>query len=351
MAEQLSAQQRANLFSMSTRQNLQMIAKKSTQTPNTSVEFTLPKARLLSNIFLQVKAKVKVKHASLTSLAAEYLTPHRLIRRYSVDLNNGFQPWSISGEGAYLLSLIQPNANMCMEKSDYVTSPTSFTASASGTENEFFFTIQLPVTLNQRDPVGLILLQSDTTVVDLRVDVGNPADMFPNADSGFSFELENVEISPKLETFSIPQNASAMPDLSVLKLAQDRVDTITSAGQQEIKLSTGTIYRKLALYVTDANGVPSNDMLTGNIDLLFNTADCNYSVDPAMLRAKNAFDLGHELPDGVYIFDFSNQGQPNFGGVRDYIDTAKLSYFTAKLSTTGAGKVKIITECLARLSA
>ena len=100
MAEQLSAQQRANLFSMSTRQNLQMIAKKSTQTPNTSVEFTLPKARLLSNIFLQVKAKVKVKHASLTSLAAEYLTPHRLIRRYSVDLNNGFQPWSISGEGA-----------------------------------------------------------------------------------------------------------------------------------------------------------------------------------------------------------------------------------------------------------
>ena len=60
MAETLSAQQRANLFSMSTRQNLQMIAKKSVTTPNTSIEFSLPKARLLSNIFLKVKAKVKV---------------------------------------------------------------------------------------------------------------------------------------------------------------------------------------------------------------------------------------------------------------------------------------------------
>ena len=349
MAETLSAQQRANLFSMSTRQNLQMIAKKSVTTPNTSIEFSLPKARLLSNIFLKVKAKVKVKHASLTTIACDSLAPHRLIRRYSVDLNNGFQPWSISGEGAYILSLIQPNANMCIEKSAYTGGETELKASASGTSNELFFTIQLPVTINQRDPVGLILLQSDTTIVDLRVDVGNPADMIPNA-AGFTFELENVEIEPMLETFSIPQNESAMPDLSVLKLAQDRVDTITSAGQQEIKLSTGTIYRKLALYVTDENGVPSNDMLTGNIDLVFNTADCNYSVSPEMLRAKNAFDLGHATPDGVYIFDFSNQGVPNFGGVRDYIDTAKLSYFTTKLATTGAGKVKVITECLARLA-
>ena len=99
MAETLSAQQRANLFSMSTRQNLQMIAKKSVTTPNTSIEFSLPKARLLSNIFLKVKAKVKVKHASLTTIACDSLAPHRLIRRYSVDLNNGFQPWSISGGG------------------------------------------------------------------------------------------------------------------------------------------------------------------------------------------------------------------------------------------------------------
>ena len=349
MAEQLSAQQRANLFSMSTRQNLQNMAKKSVQTPNTSIEFSLPKARLLSNIFLKVKASVKVKHASQTTIAADQLTPHRLIRRYSLDLNNGFQPWSISGEGAFILSLIQPNANMCMEKSAYFDCPSTFKASSTGESNEFFFTIQLPVTLNQRDPVGLILLQSDTTVVDLRVDVGNPADMFPAA-SGFTFEIENVEITPMLETFSIPQNASAMPDLSVLKLAQDRVDTITSAGQQEIKLATGTIYRKLALYVTDENGKPSNDLLTGNIDLVFNTADCNYSLTPDMLRAKNAFDLGHATPDGVYIFDFSNQGVPNFGGVRDYIDTAKLSYFICKLATTGAGKVKVISECLARLA-
>lgn len=349
MAEQLTAQQRANLFSLSTRQNLQMLAKKITDTPNTSVEFTLPKARLLSNVFLRVKAKVKVKHATLTTLAVDSMCLHRLVRRYMLDLNIGFQPWSISGEGAYILSLIQPNANVCTGSGAYGKHESSFTASTTGASNTFDFTIQLPVVLNQRDPVGLILLQSETTVCDLRVDIGTPADMFPDA-TGFTFELESVEVTPMLETFSIPQNKSALPDLSVLKLAQDRVETVTSAGQQEIKFTTGAIYRKIALLLMDEDGKPSNDLLTGNIDLVFNTADCNYSVTPEMLRAKNAYDMGVDMPDGVYIFDFSNQGLPNFGGVRDYIDTAKLSYFTAKLSTTGAGKIKIITECLSRLA-
>ena len=350
MAETLSAQQRANLFSMSTRQNLQMIAKKSVTTPNTSIEFTLPKARILSNIFVRVKAKVKVKHPSLTTLAVDALSPYRIIRRWSLDLNNGFMPWAISGEGAMLLNMLQPHANVYMENSAYFDCDKTFTASSTGASNEFYFTVQLPVALNQRDPVGLILLQADTMVADLRIDIANPSDMFPSA-SGYTFELENIEATPMLETFSVPANASAMPDLSVLKLCTDRVDTITGAGQQIVKLSTGTIYRKLLLYVTNENGEPvDDDFITSTIDLVFNEADCNYRISPDMLRAKNAFDLGHDLPKGFYIFDFTNQGFSNYGGVRDYIDSERLTEFWVRFNTSGKGKVKIINECLSRLA-
>ena len=351
MAEQLTAQQRANLFAMSTRQNLQMMAKQIVTAPSTSMQFTLPKARLLSNIFVQVKATVNVKHPSKVSITNDKIGIHNIVRRYSLDLNNGFSPFSISGSGLAMLNMIQPNAVIVTENSDYCSIPDKFTASAEGTDNEFMFTVQLPVTLNQRDPIGLVLLQSDQTVTDLRLDIGNPADMYPSGQvAGYTMELKKLEAIPMLETFSIPANANAFPDLSVLKLCQDRTDTLTSAGQQIVKLSTGTIYRKLILFITDENGEPAtDDYVTSNIELVFNQADVNYSVNPAMLRAKNAYDLGCKLPDGVYIFDFTNQGFPNFGGTRDVIDTEKLTEFWVRFNTHAQGKVKIVSECLARL--
>ena len=350
MSEKLTAQQRANLFAMSTRQNLHTMAKQAVTSPSTTIQFTLPKARLLSNIYVRVKAKVKVTHASKTSITNTVTGLHSIIRRWSLDLNNGFAPFAISGNGLMLLNMIQPNANMVLETSEYFNCPTSFTASSTGAVNEFYFTVQLPTTLNQRDPVGLISLQSSELTADLRIDIGNPSEMYADGANGYTIDLVSLEAMPLLETFSIPAAANAFPDLSVLKLCMDRQDTITSAGQQIVKLSTGTIYRKLIVLITDENGAPATPaFVQSNIELVFNGADVNYSVNPEMLRAKNAFDLGHATPDGVYIFDFSNQGFPNFGGTRDYIDTERLTSFELRFTTSGKGKVKVISECIARL--
>ena len=350
MSEKLTAQQRANLFAMSTRQNLHMMAKQTVTSPSTSMQFTLPKSRLLANIFVNIKAKVKVTHASATTLAMDNLSPYRLVRRFSLDLNNGFAPFAISGDGLALLNMIQPNANMLLENTAYRNVPESLKASATGAENEIMFTVQLPCTLNNRDIPGMVLLQSDSTVCDLRIDVGNPVEMIAGGAEGYTMELVSLEALPMLETFSIPANSNAFPDLSVLKLCQDRTDTITSAGQQIVKLSTGQIYRKLVLYIEDENGQPIDaDFVQSNISLVFNQADTNYDINPVMLRAKNAYDLGHDVPKGVFIFDFTNQGLPNYGGTRDYIDSANLTEFWVRFNTGGKGRVKIISETLARL--
>lgn len=350
MAEKLTAQQRANLFVMSTRQNLHNLAKQTVTQGATSMQFTLPKARLLSNVLVTMKAKVKVAHATKTEVAINPLNVHRLINRYSIDLNNGFMPYSISGEGAFLLNAINPTAKVLFQNSAYYHCPEKLVASPEGTVNELKFTVQLPVTLNRRDPIGLILLQSESTVVDLRMDVANAVNMFTENMSGYTFNLESLEALPMIETFSVPASANAYPDLSVLKLCQDRTDTITSAGQQIVKMQTGTIYRKIILYITDENGKPATeDFVQSNLEIVFNQADCNISVNPVSLRALNAFDLGTDIPEGVYIFDFSNQGTPNYSGTRDYIDSEKLTEMWLRFNAKAQGKVKIITECLARL--
>lgn len=331
MAEQnLTAQQRAQLFAMSTRQNRQMLAKENATSLPKTLQFTLPKARLLAGLYINVKMTW-----SEAPTVSDKTALVKLIRRISLDLNNGFAPFVVSGSELHAYNLIDLNTKN-IEESWHV----------GGSAKEYFMNFYLPCTTNPRDPIGLILLQNDQTNVTLTVDLGLMSE------AGVSTDPAKVEVMVMAETFSIPANANAYPDLSVLKLVNGRNDSMPSAGQQIIKLATGTIYRKLLFKLSDTNGNPMTAAdITSNIELVFNQADINYSIDPSMLRILNEKELGYKLPEGMYVFDFSNSGGlPNLGGTRDFIDSANLTEFWLRFTTSKAGKCEIVTETLARLA-
>ena len=332
MAENLTAQQRAQLFAMSTRQNMQMLAKETATTLPNTLQFTLPKARLLAGLYISIKAKFAAP-ITINEVDNNFT---QLVRRISLDLNNGFAPFVVSGEELRLYNLVDINANHINNM---------WFGGQSGS-NDYMTNYYLPCTTNPRDPIGLILLQNDQTNVTLSVDLGTGIGLVN--DNG----IEKVEVKVMAETFSIPANANAYPDLSVLKLVNGRMDSLPTAGQQIIKLATGTIYRKLIFKLTDTNGHPMDASdITSNIELVFNQADINYSIDPEMLSILNSKQLGTFLPPGVFVFDFSNSGGlPNLGGTRDFIDSANLTEFWLRFTTTKAGKCEIVTETLARLS-
>lgn len=355
MAEQLTAQQRAQLFAMSTRQNFQMLAKETAASTPATLTFTLPKARLLSNIMVRVKGKLKLTHASVTNFSdkVDKFTFYKSIRRVSLDLNNGFAPFVLSGEECAMYNMIDIHPSVTDNNGSadaYMHYMTAVSASSSGYENDFAFTISLPTTLNGRDPIGLILLQNDQTNVTLSVDLGTGSEMLSS--DGLTAELKDVTVIPMLETFSIPANAQAYPDLSVLKLTNGRKDSMPSVGQQIVKLTTGTIYRKIIFKLTDAEGKPmAVEDITSPFEIVFNQADVNYSISAEMLKVVNHKQLGYLLPKGMYVFDFSNAGGfTNLGGTRDYIDSANLTEFWLRFTTSKVGKIEIVTECLSRLA-
>lgn len=329
MSEKLTAQQRANLFAMATRQNMQMLAKQTITAVPGAVDFTLPKARLLAGLYVSVKATFN----EAVELTADSFT--KFVRRISLDLNNGFTPFVVSGQEARMYNMVDIYANNIKNEWFYNAADKAYTMN-----------FYLPCTTNGRDPIGLILLQNDQTNVTLHFDFGMMSDC------GVAVDPTKVEVKVMAETFSIPANAAAYPDLSVLKLVNGRKDSLPTEGQQVIKLATGTIYRKLMFKLTDENGDPMSVAdITSNIELVFNQADINYSIDPEMLRILNSKQLGVELPEGVYMFDFSNAGAlPNLGGTRDFIDSANLTEFWLRFTTTKKGKCEIVTETLARLS-
>lgn len=353
MAQQLTVQQRNAMFAQATRQNIQSFGKKTVNQGATMVDFLLPKARLLSKIYLECDFKFKLKHATKTSLETDEFTPYRPIRRISLDLNNGFSPYVIGGKELALLNAMRMNSKIVYPQHEnetgYCYAPEALTASVEGTSNHIRTTIELNTTLNDRDPIGIVLLQNNETAVELKVDLESESMFVDNAD-GFVVEVEEITLQASAETFSIPAVAEAFPDISVIKLVTSRTETFAGNGQNLVDLTTGTIYRKLAFIVEDMNGKPFDDEdFSSNIDLIFNTADVNYSIPAKTLRHIDESQLGISLPKGCYAFDFSYNGLSNLGGTRDYIDTERLTSFQLRFNSAKAGRIRVINENLARL--
>lgn len=349
--QKLTPQQRAALFAANTRQHFQMLAQQEATSGGTMLSFRMPKSRILQSIKILVDASIKVKHASGTAFTTNALTPYKVIRNVIVDYNNGFAPIRAGAADIALMNMLNPNASMVFPATDESTNckcPESFTASSSGTANTFSFELDIPLTLNERDPVGLVLAQNAETNIDMTLDIANGGEIVDNA-SGYTVEITSVKVTPMTVSFSIPSDSRAFPDMSVLKILDARNEDF-SAGQAHLKLPVGQIYRKMILKFSNTDGTPmSIDDITSNIDLVFNTADVPYSIMPKMLRAMNKTMIGKAMPDGIYFFDWSYQGISNYGGSRDTIDTETITEFLLRFTAANAGKVTIIAEKLSRL--
>ena len=359
MAEKqtLTASQRAAVFSQATRQNHQMLPTQTATSGASTLTFTFPKARLLSKVLLDIEMKAKITHASKTDLPADLtvFNPYSLIRRISLDMNNGFHPYVIGGAECAMLNMISRNNPAYLYDAINKADESGYGywknkgASSSGKENTIGFTLELPITLNDRDPIGIFLAQNSETNIELVVDIANENEIVQSK-AGYTVEIEEITLQPTCESFSIPAVKEAFPDISVVKLVSSRTQSFTGNGQNIIDLVTGTIYRKLAFLVEDLDGNPfSDEDFTSNIDLIFNTADVNYSIPAQTLRHLNESQFSEATPKGVYVFDFSYNGISNYGGTRDYIDTERLTMFQLRFNSQKAGKIRLISENLARL--
>lgn len=346
--KQLTPQERAALFNQLTRRNFQSLGSK-TGTASGSVSFDLPKSRLLAGLKLMVEATLTATHASNTTYTAHEDSPHKFLSRVELSLNNGFNPFSISGQALHAYNeTIHGVVNTTPATSGRGNFVQGLTASSGGTANAVRMVFDLPTMVNPRDPIGLILLQNEETLATVNVTLGASTDLAPTA-SGYTFALSNISVTLLTDSFTIPAVPEAFPDLSVLKLVQERTETII-AGENIIKLPVGQVYRKIGIIYYDAT--PSRQVdsdITSTIDLLFNQAESPYRIKPTELAALNAHQYGGALPSGIYVFDFSDNGIPNLGNARDYVDTERMTEFWLKFTAGAAGTAKIFYETLARL--
>lgn len=350
--KQISPQQRAALFGMATRQNLQMLPTQQVTAENTTIQFTFPKTRLFSKAYLNIDATVLLKSNAAT-ITKNPVNPFGILRRVSLDLNNGFTPYVIGGRELGFYNVLRDNPTMFTQQGSSVKSAVyqDNAASVAGTTGRIKFTLPISVVLNDRDPVGLILLQNNETNVTLTIDVALLANAYTiNSGNADQVIFQSMKITPMMETFSIPSHPDAFPDLSVIKLVNSKRDIVNTGAQTIVKLNTGLIYRKLLFYFEDGSGNPlTDDSFAGNIELIFNQSDIPISIRPDLLSHLNHFQFKQTMLPGLYALDFSFQGISNYGGSRDYIDTESLTEFWLRFTNNTGGFVTTVSETLARL--
>lgn len=351
--QKISPQQRNANFAQMTRQKMQVSPMKTGSGANMgdTVQFDIPKINLISRVRLLVTGNLKASHATATTFEPAPFAPFNLIRRVSVDLNNGFSPFILSGEEVYMYNMIRDQAfTMKREEAGRAKVVMGTKAAAGGANNAVSFLVDLPLTLNDRDPVGLIVAQNQETTITVTVDFANDPNIVAGAPTGYTFAMSNLKVEPMVESFTVPPIAEAFPDISVLKLAQASRETISGAGQHYVDLPCGYTYRKMIFYITDENGkgVADSD-LVGNIELVLNQADIPYRLTASHLAKINHEMFGMTLPQGMYAFDFSYQGISNLGGARDYFDTERLTEFWLRFNPSAKGQVRVVYEVLSRL--
>lgn len=309
----------------------------------------LPQTRFLSKMYLRVKGSFTAKHASKTTFTKNNFAMHRLIKHVSVTVNNGFTPYQLGGVELSLYNILDRYSDNFDDP--YNTELLQNTVSSSGATNKVNYTLELPITISDKDLIALINLQNSTTVVTLNVDCGNVKDIMTDTD----IEITNVNISltPVLDTFSIPLDPNSVPDYSIIKLVNEEIQNVVGAGDMFVKLGTGLTYRRLMFYIaSDSNFTPIDTDQISNFQLVFNQADTPYNISADHLAYLNTKAYAGKLPKGCFVFDFSAQGIANLGGSRDYIDTEKLQEFWLKINfknlTGSSNYVYVISEKLAR---
>lgn len=338
---------RAENFMRMTRQNFHTLPTQSFTAEGDRLNFVLPKARYLSTTYIEVEAVVKLTGSGEVKVNP---FPFEMFNRISMEANSNFMPASLSGRDLNILSKLRmyPSVAAPLENKRaamYVENQIS----AEGTNNNIHMIIPIQHVLSEKDAVGLILLQNDTTQVILSMDLDKVAKAYQLTE-GQTAEFVSVKVTPFLQTFTIPLPEAARPDLSTLKMLSSKYEQFAADSQTVLKMPTQTIYRRIALYFEDETGKPmAPEDFRGTIDLVFNQADAPIMLKPAQLEYLNHHYYGEPLPAGVYVLDFACVPLPNIAGIRDLIDGERLTELWVRFSAKNAGKVTAISETISRL--
>lgn len=288
----------------------------------------LPRVSLLARLRLAIRGAVA---GTLTVPNAFGMAS--IINRVRLTINNGNDLISISGWG-YHYGLRQ-----CLD-SEYGDVSGQSNATSAVTATTYNLDMVLPLTINMRDPIGLINLQDLGLTATLFVDWTADATVATGA-------TVTGTCVPYLDMFTIPPDPQAQPNLGIVQPIIEDQRAVTGAGDFTYDILLGMQYLQfihlLGVGAAGADGFSKYTlrMQQNQFPIIADIAGLDTEFRAMRYRARPA--------GGIYIDRMGSSGLGNYGLMRDMFDSTDLTDMASIITATGAGTLYTIRRGLQAL--
>lgn len=296
-----------------------------------STAVTLPKTGLLSGIYLRIGVTVAGSISAPNALGAA-----SILRRVRLTANSGIDIYNTSGAGyQYLLreclgtELIDPSGQS--------------TARSAVTATTFTLDMYIPVAMQSpmRDPVGLINLQNEGTLIQLLLDWEADATVA----TGATVTVQTC--TPYLILFTVPVDPADWPPLNMIHQILEDQQVIAAAGDSTYNWPRGNTY--LQMLHGAGIGASGADNFT-NVAIRLNQSDYLLTVPPTFLDLEHRLIRGRARPAGGIYFDLAaTSGLGLYGSMRDLLDSARVTDLATVIAASAAGTLYTVRRQLVLL--
>jgi hypothetical protein len=284
--------------------------------------WNLPKSGILSAIYLIAPITVTGTLSSPNPLGGA-----AIIRRMRVTVNTGVDLFNVTGPGYHYYLAYLHN-----EYGPGLVSPNAQNPIASNTTYQL--NTKIPVAVNNRDPIGLVLLQSEQIAVQLIVEIEAASAVATGASLSGS-------IQPYLETFTVPVDAADLPPLNIVHQVLEETQVITATGEFTYYWPRGGQYLSMGhLYGIAASGASDK---WSEVFIRVNQSDIierHKAPTMDLLWSETVTGAASGLsqrPRGVVHFDFiGTSGLGTYGLARDIVNSALVTDIATVLTISTA---------------
>lgn len=316
-------------FNGSTRRKVNQLGNlvKPTGASNTQ-SFQIPRVGYIGHVFLAIRGTVT---GTLTNPNA--LGFASIIRNVNVQVNSGLQLFNISGPGYHYL--LRDFVDVGQDINPQSNARSAVTAAA------FNLDMIIPLMLNQRDPIGLILAQSESTLLTVNITWESDSVVATGA-------TVNATVTPYVEFFTVPSTMAAQPPRNTVhQILEDQITGVV-AGPYPYVLPRGGLYLQLLLGY--GFGVAGADNAS-QVQIRAAQSDYIQSTDMPYLDMVTAFTgIARQRRAGTYPLDFAGTtGLGVYDLMRDTIDTSRLTDMAAVIQAVAGGTLYAVRRQLLRI--
>lgn len=302
-------------FVANTRRKIVQIPTQTRPVGGGTTSINLPKTGLLATIVLAIRGSV-----AGTLTVPNPLGFASIINRVRLTLNSGIDIFNVSGAGYnYLLREVV--------ESEYVDISSQNNARSAVTAAAFNLDMLIPVAINMRDPLGLILLQNEQTLLTLNIDWTADTPVATGA-------TVTATAIPYIELFTVPVDPADFPPINIIHQTLEDQQAISGAQDWVYNWPRGNTYLQVlhgvGIGAAGADGFSKAQIRVNQSDYLQST-DIPY-LDLEFRRLR-----GRARPAGGVFFDLlGTSGLGNYGLTRDVFNSSLVTDLASVITTSGA---------------